>query len=261
VVIGGPSFWTSSANARTKTPHPEKAEIESLFTSSYQWDDESPVTQENMERLDEADDENFYDEPKLVEHIDEAAVSALTSFHEKELKNVAARMRKSSKELRVLDLCSSWVSHLGDWAKKGSPYVFGVGMNEEELKANMALADHTVQNLNTQTALGFEEGAFDCVLCQLSIDYLVNPTAVIKEALRTLSPGGELIITFSNRVFFTKAVALWTGKSDLEHLETVGNYIHFSGAPAVKKIEAFDILPSASRSGGDPLYAVIAEKS
>mmetsp|Transcript_38414 Transcript_38414/g.61656 ORF Transcript_38414/g.61656 Transcript_38414/m.61656 type:complete len:215 (-) Transcript_38414:177-821(-) len=214
-----------------------------------------------MERLDEADDENFYDEPKLVEHIDEAAVSALTSFHEKELKNVAARMRKSSKELRVLDLCSSWVSHLGDWAKKGSPYVFGVGMNEEELKANMALADHTVQNLNTQTALGFEEGAFDCVLCQLSIDYLVNPTAVIKEALRTLSPGGELIITFSNRVFFTKAVALWTGKSDLEHLETVGNYIHFSGAPAVKKIEAFDILPSASRSGGDPLYAVIAEKS
>ena len=42
----------------------------------------------------------------------------------------------------------------------------------------------------------------------------------------------EVAFVFSNRLFFSKAVALWTGKDDLEHVYTVGSYVHYGAGGA-----------------------------
>jgi hypothetical protein len=44
---------------------------------------------------------------------------------------------------------------------------------------------------------------------------------------RVLKPGGKVHIIFSNRLFLSKAVALWTGADDIDHAFTVGSYLHF----------------------------------
>ena len=93
----------------------------------------------------------------------------------------------------------------------------------------------------------------------MSIDYLTKPVQVLKDAGRVLRPGGEIIVSFSNRLFFDKAVAAWTGKSDVEHVELVGNYLHFSGGGWKEPYAAFDLSPSPSK--GDPLFAVVAERA
>eukprot|EP00467_Chlorarachnion_reptans_P013479 CAMPEP_0114515242 /NCGR_PEP_ID=MMETSP0109-20121206/16620_1 /TAXON_ID=29199 /ORGANISM="Chlorarachnion reptans, Strain CCCM449" /LENGTH=218 /DNA_ID=CAMNT_0001695411 /DNA_START=427 /DNA_END=1083 /DNA_ORIENTATION=- len=209
---------THMAKAGVRRDHPTKEEVSSLFKPSYQWDEDYPFSPEDMERLDETDDTLFYDEPKLVEHIDEAAVLGLTRFHETRLNSIAKRLGKPSDQLTVLDTCSSWVSHLGDAPPRK---VVGLGMNKEELKLNPCLSERVVKDLNKDSSLPFESNSFDVVLCQLSIDYLTQPVAFSKEAFRVLRPGGEFIVTFSNRLFFSKAIAGWTGKSDLDHLETV----------------------------------------
>lgn len=61
---------------------------------------------------------------------------------------------------------------------------------------------------------------------------------------------------FSNRVFIDKAVALWTGKSDLDHLETIEYYLFLGG------FEKEDILAESlvQEKGKDPLYVVSSTK-
>lgn len=51
----------------------------------------------------------------------------------------------------------------------------------------------------------------------------------------------EVAFVFSNRLFFSKAVALWTGKDDLEHVYTVGSYVHYGAGGAT---------PQPSPAGG-----------
>ena len=107
----------------------------------------------------------------------------------------------------VLDLCSSWTSHIlkdkvGDQLKR----VSGLGMNEDELKANAILTDYSVVDLNVKpdVKLPYDDSSFDVVLCQLSIDYLIYPLNVLKEVGRVLKPGGKVVILFSNRLFIQK---------------------------------------------------------
>ena len=161
----------------------------------------------------------------------------------------------------MLDLCSSWVSHLPSWYADIPPQnreTVGIGMQAEELAQNKQLTKGIVQDLNTSPRLPFQDKSFDVVLCQLSIDYLTKPVEVIKEAGRILSDDGALYISFSNRVFIEKAVGLWTGKSDLSHIETVGDYIHFSEAFEDASLEAIDLRKGSTT--GDPLYVVKAIK-
>jgi hypothetical protein len=62
-------------------------------------------------------------------------------------------------------------------------------------------------------------------------------------------------------VFIDKAVAVWTGKPDIDHIETVGRYITLASSDGarfdVSTLLATDITPAASaRKGDDPLYTV-----
>src|ERR1700731_2852935 len=75
-------------------------------------------------KIDAEEDELFYQPPRLVCHIDDGAIAALTELYRAALPAGGA----------LLDLMSSWVSHLPpeiDYAE-----VIGHGMSAEELAAN-----------------------------------------------------------------------------------------------------------------------------
>jgi len=178
------------------------------------WDDEVSFTREDFRRLDETDDGAFYSEPRFVTHVDDAAVAATQRYYD----GLFTSLRSARGEpLDVLDLGSSWVSHFppNGLAAGGALYrrVAGLGMNQAELSANKVLTEIAVQDLNKQPKLPYADAAFDVVTCTVSIDYLTKPLEVMAEAARVLRPGGVVAIVFSDRLFFSKAVALWTGKA------------------------------------------------
>eukprot|EP00428_Durinskia_dybowskii_P012579 CAMPEP_0170215434 /NCGR_PEP_ID=MMETSP0116_2-20130129/7353_1 /TAXON_ID=400756 /ORGANISM="Durinskia baltica, Strain CSIRO CS-38" /LENGTH=221 /DNA_ID=CAMNT_0010466009 /DNA_START=84 /DNA_END=749 /DNA_ORIENTATION=+ len=201
---------------------------------------EWPYTEMDFRRMDESDDLIFYDSPRLCYHIDDAAVSALTSYYAKNFKDGED----------VLDICSSWVSHYPKEWKGGN--VVGLGMNEYELSQNPQLSSYVVKDLNKDPVLPFEDASFDKVTCVVSVDYLNKPLQVFKEIGRVLRPGGECLISMSNRCFPTKAFQIWLQTNDLEHIFITGSFFHYSGmfeAPSCS-----DISPNPGRS--DPMFVV-----
>ncbi len=148
-------------------------------------------------KIDSADDEEFYVPPRLVTHIDDSAIAALGNFYRNELPAGGA----------ILDLMSSWVSHLPADVDYGE--VVGHGMNAEELAANPRLTRWFVQNLNRDPVLPREDAHFDAALCTVSVQYLQKPVEVFSEVKRVLKPEAPFIVSYSNRCFPTKAVAIW----------------------------------------------------
>jgi len=268
-MLGASAWWNglSSAHASTVDPKtgivlPSVGEIESAVPSK--WDDsDNPfesMGSDQFSRLDSTPDSIFYAEPRFVEHVDEQAVKTMTSY----ISNIALQPGDS-----VLDLCSSWTSHIDGSAQKklGLKRVSGLGMNEKELMANSALSDWVVLDLNRgkQPKLPYDDSSFDVVLCQLSIDYLTSPLEVMQEVGRVLKPGGRVAIIFSNRLFIQKAVGLWTGADDIDHTYTVASYLRFSGG-GFTNIKAEDLSTrkgkgKAQQIIGDPLYVVTAVRS
>ena len=177
------------------------------------WDDEPQFGKGGFRRLDETDDAQFYTTSRFVLHVDDAAIAACKQFYTQTFQELAATKQQP---LDVLDLCSSWVSHYPADGKFGR--VAGLGMNAEELAANKQLSEWVVRDLNKQPVLPYADGSFDAVTCTVSIDYLTQPLSVMREVARVLRPGGRVNVLISNRLFFSKAVALWTGKDDLEHV-------------------------------------------
>ncbi len=168
-------------------------------------------------RLDETPDEDFYAPPRLVYHIDDHAVAALTAFYRTVLPAGGV----------VLDLMSSWVSHLPP--ETGYAAVIGHGMNAEELAANPRLTRYFVQNLNRDPALPLDTASLDAAMICVSIQYLQQPVAVLREVARALRPGAPLVISFSNRCFWTKAVAVWRALDDSGHAVLVRRYLQAAG--------------------------------
>lgn len=206
-------------------------------------------------RLDSSRDAEFYQEPRFVEHVDLQAVQLMTDY----ISHVAIPPGTRS----VLDLCSSWTSHYSPQSSTLPVTRFaGLGMNAQELQRNTALTEWVVQDLNQDSRLPYVDDSFDCVLCQLSIDYLTQPLKVCREISRVLAPGGAVHILFSNRLFLSKAVAIWTGADDVDHAFIVASYLHFSGGNW-ENIQAMDLSKRGrdKRIVGDPLYVVTATKS
>jgi SAM-dependent methyltransferase len=194
-----------------------------------------------FDRYDQTPDTWFYAQPRFVEHIDDGALAAVTQLY-RELFPPGGH---------VLDLMSSWVSHLPEDVTFAR--VVGLGLNEEELAANPRLDERLVQNLNSTPRLPFESDAFDAAGICVSIQYLVEPVEVLREVGRVLRPGAPLVITFSNRCFPTKAVAIWQALDDLGHTELVMRYLR--GAGNWTDVRALDRSPRAP--GADPLFAVV----
>lgn len=183
-----------------------------------QWPAEWPFSANDFRRVDESSDSFFYAQPRVgVFHIDEGAVRALTRFYSDTLPPKA----------HILDLCSSWVSHLPEDYETGSLTV--VGMSQEELDANPRADRRVVWDLNARAELPFGDGEFDVVTNAVSVDYLTKPLEVFREMGRVLKPGGKAIMSFSNRCFPTKAIDIWCRTGDMEHVFIVGCYFHYSG--------------------------------
>jgi SAM-dependent methyltransferase len=193
-----------------------------------------------FERIDEGDDSAFYAPPRLVTHIDEGAIAALTACYAELLPPGGA----------VLDLMSSWVSHLPPELELGE--CVGHGMNEAELAANPRLTRWFVQDLNRDPALPLGGGQFDAALCCVSVQYMQRPVEVFAEVHRVLRPGAPFVVSFSNRCFWTKAVAVWRSLDIQRHAGLVSLYAERAGFAAVEA----KLLADGRTS--DPLVAVIA---
>jgi SAM-dependent methyltransferase len=193
---------------------------------------------EAFDKRDPSDDGLFYRPTRLVQHLDDGARAALTARYGAVLAPGAD----------VLDLMSSWVSHLPDAPPLGR--VAGHGMNAEELRANPRLTEWWVQDLNADTWLPPEDASFDAVLCCVGVQYLQHPLAVFAEVRRVLRPGGRVIVSFSNRCFPTKAVAAWLALDMAGRAALVAAYLRGAGLADVRA----GVL--ADGAGGDPLVAV-----
>jgi ribonuclease HII/SAM-dependent methyltransferase len=210
---------------------------------------------QQLARLDATEDRLFYSQPRFVEHIDPPAVERLTQYIDGLLQEANARS--------CLDLCASWTSHISR-APSSLQRVVGLGMNDEELKANRVLTEYVVQDLNQNPRLPFADKSFDVVLCQLSIDYLIQPLQVCQEIGRVLTEGGRVYLFYSNRSFLSKAVALWTGQDDVDHTFSVACYLYFCQSPPIFTNICATDLSRRDRKGqviGDPLYVVSAMKA
>ena len=206
---------------------------------------DSPFKPEHFERQDESDDGQFYLPERMVQHLDDAGRAALTGFYRENLPAGS----------RVLDLMSSWVSHLPEEVAYGD--VVGLGMNPAELAANPRLTEHHVRNLNAAPDLPFADGAFDACLIALSVQYLTRPLEVFAEIARVLAPGGLCVASFSNRCFPTKAIAIWQALGDSEHAGLVGAYFRHAGG--FDEPVGLDLSPSGL--SGDPLFVVTANRN
>jgi SAM-dependent methyltransferase len=202
-----------------------------------------PLPEEAFGRYDETPDEEFYKTPRFVTHIDDRAIAAVTQLY-RELFPPGGE---------ILDLMSSWISHLPPEIEYHR--VIGLGMNEAELRRNERLDAYAIQNLNTDPQLPFGDAEFDgCGIC-VSIDYLTRPVEVLREVGRVLKIGAPLIISFSNRCFPSKAVAVWHQLDDRGHMWLVEHYLEEAGN--FENIRSLDRSPR--RLFTDPLYAVVGE--
>lgn len=196
-----------------------------------------------LQRLDEAPDAEFYRPPRFVSHIDDGAIAAVTQLYREYFPADGV----------ILDLMSSWVSHLPEDVRYAR--VAGLGMNAEELKANPRLSDWIVHDLNAAPGLPYGDAEFDgCGIC-VSIDYLIRPVEVLREVARTSKAGAALVITFSNRCFPTKAVRIWNELDGDGQLRLVRYYLEQAGG--------YEIIRSdkvRSMHEGDPLWTVVARK-
>jgi len=200
-------------------------------------------TPQCFHRGDESDDSGFYKQPRFVTHIDDGAIGALTRHYEAVL---------PSKATAHLDVCSSWVSFLPDSYRP--PRCVGLGMNQAELDRNQQLTETVVQDLNKNPKLPFEDESFDAVTNVVSIDYMTNPLELLAEYRRVLRPGGIAVHSFSNRMFWTKAVAIWTAGDEWQRVLIASAYFSIAG---FDQVEAFMVR---SPKDGDPLYVVQARK-
>jgi SAM-dependent methyltransferase len=193
-------------------------------------------------RADDLPDPAFYATPRLVTHLDAAAIAAVGDVYD-ELGLTG----------EILDLCSSWISHF----RTAPTRLVALGMNAVELDHNAQAREWLIQDLNLDPSLPFSDASFDGATCCVSVDYLVRPLEVFDEVARVLRPGGPFVCTFSNRCFPTKAIRGWLSGDDDTHLGVVSEYFRRSHDWA--DVVAERRTPAGHH--GDPLYAVWARRA
>jgi SAM-dependent methyltransferase len=207
-------------------------------------------------KLDATDDALFYEYPRFVTHVDSNFIQLLTNLYGDRLKP----------QTRILDLMSSWVSHLPDGMEFA--HVEGHGLNVEELGRNPRLNHFFVQNLNQNLQLPIADNEFDAVLNTVSVQYLQYPDAIFSEIHRILKPNGIAIISFSNRMFYQKAIQAWRDSSEQRRVDLVKSYFNsvsssmgkFSPPELVSSDSSPNLWQWFSSYNVDPFYAVIATK-
>lgn len=212
-----------------------------------------PLGPQQRTKIDSTDDKQFYAYPRFVTHVDEGFISQLTALYRDFLQP----------NTRIFDMMSSWVSHLPD--EMPFSHVEGHGLNAEELASNPQLSHYFVQDLNANPKLPLPDSDFDAVLNCVSVQYLQYPEAVFTEIHRILKPGGIAIISFSNRMFYDKAIQAWREGSESSRVELVKSYFQsvpgFSQPQVIERKSPANLLQWLGAGGSDPFYAVIASRN
>ena len=216
--------------------------------------------------MDPSPDIQFYETPRFVTHIDDGAIRALTDFYRQELTSGAD----------VLDLCSSWISHLPDELALGR--VAGVGMNARELERNERLTEFAQRDLNFEPVLPYDDASFDFVCNVVSVDYLCRPQEISRRCIACCGRAARRSCR-SRTCFPSKAVKMWLYADDATRMEIVASYYNFAPQGGWDNIEAYDIkkggdgaAPDALADplgflgalfgsvGGDPMFVVAGTK-
>jgi len=257
-----------------KNPNPKP---KTIFNTQNQIDPQNPqsstsqagkvkrkvLTKEGRTKFDINPDRNFYTYPRFVTHVDNNFIKTLTNLYRDKL----------NPEFEILDLMSSWVSHLPENVKYKR--VIGHGLNPQELAKNPRLDYFVVKDLNQDQKFEFESCTFDVVLCTVSVQYLQQPEQVFAEVFRLLKPGGVFIVSFSNRMFYEKAIGAWREGSGYSRVQLVVQYFQcvegFTEPEVVRKLADGSKVDGSGFgwikgvlglvSGSDPFYAVIAYKN
>jgi SAM-dependent methyltransferase len=203
-----------------------------------------------FKRLDGSNDAYFYALARMTDHLDRVALAQLQALYGSLVEP----------KTTVLDLMSSINSHLPTFLQAR---VTGLGMNRDELEANPLLDQRLVHDLNQNPKMPFPDASFDAVVCTVSVEYLTQPFAVFREVARVLRPGGQFIVSFSNRWFPPKAIDLWHNLHEFERSALVLEYFLESGE--FEALETFSVrgLPRPEDDAhisvstySDPLHAV-----
>ncbi|WP_304821718.1 class I SAM-dependent methyltransferase [Candidatus Binatus sp.] len=197
-------------------------------------------------RIDDSDDELFYSTPRLVVHIDDGAIAKVSDIYAQLLPQGGM----------ILDLMSSWRSHLPAHLRPSR--VVGLGMNRPEMENNPALNEIVIHNLNREPRLPFNDAEFDAAVVTVSIQYMIRPLEVFAEVGRILKPGAPFVVTYSNRMFPTKAIAVWQHLDDYDRSKLVARYFIEGG-----RFENMDFIDKSEPTSppSDPIWAVVGYRT
>lgn len=200
-----------------------------------------PLKPDFFRRIDESEDELFYLYPRFVVHIDDGAIEKVGEIY--------TGLLPAGGE--ILDLMSSWRSHLPESVRPTR--LAGVGLNRAEMEDNPALDEVVVHNVNLNPRLPFTDESFDGAVMTVSVQYLTRPIELFADVARVLRPRAPFIVTFSNRMFPTKAIALWRCANEDQRVMLVMKYFAESGS--FENIELFD-RSAPTDPPSDPIWAV-----
>jgi SAM-dependent methyltransferase len=211
---------------------------------------------DDFSRADESDDRLFYARDRFVSHLDSNALSVVEGL-------IGRLVVKDHPDM--LDLMASWDSHIPGTVQPSR--LVGLGLNENELKANHALTEFLVHDINATPSLPFSDDTFDVVINTVSVDYMTQPVQIFHEVGRILKPGGLFLVIFSNRMFPQKATRIWVHSDETERVTLVERFFESSGLFNDPKVfvRRGGARPSDDKYAhlgipGDPVYAVYADK-
>ena len=104
--------------ARAETKAPAEALTDPDFPADW------PYSADDLRRRDETSDARFYDQPRLLTHIDDSAIAALTSFYSQQ------PVFAEPADVALLDVASSWISHYPSHFDGAAGRVALLGMNQ-----------------------------------------------------------------------------------------------------------------------------------
>ena len=207
------------------------------------------LTDYQRSKQDNNDDTLFYNNPRLVHHLDLGFRTRLTQLYNDVIKEDSV----------LLDLMSSWVSHLPKDLKLKE--VIGHGLNNHELKTNTRLTRFWIQNLNISQILPLGDNTIDICTIVAGWQYLQEPEAICSELKRVVKPKGKLIVSFSDRAFWSKSPRIWVDNSNQNRLKYISSILLNEEWVVSKTFSEktfnkgwMNIFPRE----GDPFFSIIA---
>ena len=203
-------------------------------------------------KSDISDDEIFYQQPRFVHHLSDSFRTRLTNLYSEYL----------LKHYIILDLMSSWVSHLPPNIRYKK--VIGHGLNQAELSSNERLDSFFVKNLNKKQNMPIEDSSIDVGLIVAGWQYLQYPEKISLELSRIIKSDSLLIISFTNRAFWSKSPNIWTYSSEVKRIEYVTSILIDNGWRIEKILNEKtyqENLFGLYNSESDPFFSVIARNN